>query len=346
VAFVPVGPLEYHGPHLPLGVDPLIAEGLCARTAAITGGVVLPPIHVSAGVLPLRFGVAFDLGTLRSVVRTVLEDLAGWDIRAIVLFSGHGALDHLHVMRQECDRLMELHADTYALMAIWNELTVEVEGDIHDHGAKVETSYMLELFPETVDLDALSDDPAADHVGVYAANPRFTASRGWGAKLAEHAVAGLTDRVRSMLAGQRPDNWSDLRALVGRLQAGDLEVHGARLADNGTPVVELFNPHDQSKYVTAVEAATWDGEPVDPAPFVLVNPSVGETGTERRVGDLDPLSGFYVRRNQTCRLLMNGVRGDPGPHRLALELELAGVMTIGAAGEIDVETVETGDDDG
>lgn len=343
MAFVPVGPLEYHGPHLPLGVDPLIAEGLCARTAAITGGVVLPPVHVSAGVLPLTYGVPFDLDVLRSVVRSVLDNLAAWGVRAIVVFSGHGALDHLHVMREECDRLMDQRPDVGALTTIWNELTVDVDGDIHDHGAKVETSYMLELFPGTVDLSALSDDPEADHVGVYAANPRFTASREWGALLVDHAVGRLAGKVRSMLAGEQPDNWSDLRALIERLQVGDLEVSGARLADDGTPVVELFNPHDQSKYVTAVMGATWDEEPVDPAPFVLVNPSVGETGTERTVGNLDPLSGFYVRRNQTCRLLMNSVRGDLGPHRLALELELAGVMAIGAAGEINVET---GNDDG
>ena len=40
---VPAGCVEYHGPHLPLGVDTLVVEELCRRTAARTKAVVAPP---------------------------------------------------------------------------------------------------------------------------------------------------------------------------------------------------------------------------------------------------------------------------------------------------------------
>ena len=40
---VPAGCIEYHGPHLPLGVDTLVVEELCRRVAARTKAVVAPP---------------------------------------------------------------------------------------------------------------------------------------------------------------------------------------------------------------------------------------------------------------------------------------------------------------
>jgi creatinine amidohydrolase len=43
LVFLPVGPLEWHGPHLPLGTDPLNSEEVSLRLAREVGGVVLPP---------------------------------------------------------------------------------------------------------------------------------------------------------------------------------------------------------------------------------------------------------------------------------------------------------------
>ena len=78
----------------------------------------------------------------------------------IVLMSGHGAIDHLHALREECDHLMK-DASVRAITTCWNELTADVNGDIHDHGAKVEISYMLELRGDLVQLKTLADGPDA-----------------------------------------------------------------------------------------------------------------------------------------------------------------------------------------
>jgi len=44
VFFVPTGLLEWHGEHLPLGLDSLKAYSLCMQTAEkLGGGIVLPP---------------------------------------------------------------------------------------------------------------------------------------------------------------------------------------------------------------------------------------------------------------------------------------------------------------
>ena len=49
VAYLPLGTLEYHGPHLPLGSDMLQPMGLYSELAGSVGGVVLPPLSLGTG---------------------------------------------------------------------------------------------------------------------------------------------------------------------------------------------------------------------------------------------------------------------------------------------------------
>ena len=337
IVFLPVGCVEYHGPHLPLGVDMLTADSLCHRTAAVTGGVVLPPLWLASGVLPLPHGIVVDVHVLRSVVRPILHQLAEGGFKVIVVLSGHGALDHLHVLREETDRIMDRFPDVNALTTVWNELNAGMEGDIHDHGAKVETSYLMEFHPRTVDLTTLDDDPGAEHVGVYAANPRFTASREWGAAMADHAVRRLAGVIEGFAMGERADSWAMLRQLVARIQSGDLEVvPGSGRLENGSLRVEMYNPHPQSKYITQVSFLTIDGQPVDPAGGTLANPSVGEGHTDTRIDRLGPLSGFYIRREQRMVVSVPVTGLGPGMHHVAAGFVLADVLEVGASGSLRV----------
>jgi creatinine amidohydrolase len=51
IAYVPLGPLEWHGPHLPFGVDMLHAHNMALEAAKLTGGVVLPPLPLGTETL-------------------------------------------------------------------------------------------------------------------------------------------------------------------------------------------------------------------------------------------------------------------------------------------------------
>ena len=46
LVFLPLGPLEWHGPHLPVGTDPIVAHQVSLRLAREVGGVALPPLFV------------------------------------------------------------------------------------------------------------------------------------------------------------------------------------------------------------------------------------------------------------------------------------------------------------
>jgi len=90
VALLPVGAIEAHGPHLPLGTDGLIATAM-ARAAASRleshgfGALLLPPLDYSAA----PFGAAFA-GTLSVAAGTIAALIA--DLAAEVERHGFAAL--------------------------------------------------------------------------------------------------------------------------------------------------------------------------------------------------------------------------------------------------------------
>jgi creatinine amidohydrolase len=49
VVYVPLGAYEFHGEHLPIGLDALNAHGVCLAAANRAGGLVLPPLFYGTG---------------------------------------------------------------------------------------------------------------------------------------------------------------------------------------------------------------------------------------------------------------------------------------------------------
>ena len=125
LAFLPLGPLEWHGPHLPLGVDPLRAEMAAVELARVMGGVALPTLYMGtererapAMLRHIGFkgdeyvvGMDFPACGLRSlycpeemfglVLRGWLELIhRSWGFRRIVIVNGHGGENHLAVINR------------------------------------------------------------------------------------------------------------------------------------------------------------------------------------------------------------------------------------------------------
>jgi len=84
IAYVPLGNLEWHGFHLPMGVDSLLAEKLAILCARFGGGLVMPPLNwgdnrvkdiVDATVNPVEISAVmnWELGARRLFPRTMVE---------------------------------------------------------------------------------------------------------------------------------------------------------------------------------------------------------------------------------------------------------------------------------
>jgi creatinine amidohydrolase len=331
IAYVPVGTLEFHGEHLPFGVDGFSAHALCLRAAERSGGVVLPPVYLAAGCLDMPFTLTFDLELVHAWVRATLDQLALRGFRAAVVLTGHGPLDLNHVLKRACREAEDACPGFAAYGLCWLELNASRltapepgEPTVVDHAAMVETSWMLALEPGLVRLDRLSGDPEARHEGVYGPNPRFTSSLPLGRAQIEACAELLGRRARDLAEGRRVDVLADLRTFV---------EHGwperPQLAGRAGDPAELLltNPGRASRYVSGVRVAV-DGRSVEAGAVVLVNRSPGETGVPVRASELSPERGFYVRRGQTATVTLEGVAAEAGPCEVRLELELGGVTTL------------------
>jgi creatinine amidohydrolase len=153
----PVGALEQHGPHLPLGSSTYIAERL-ARDVSEDLGILLAPT-LPYGVTLHGRGRFAGTATLRrkTLHRVVNELLACWEdhgIAEIVVLTAYRYEPHLDAL------LMVLTAsarttviDLYAIdVSDLLESPAEME-----HGGEVETSLMLHLAPERVRRNQIAD---------------------------------------------------------------------------------------------------------------------------------------------------------------------------------------------
>ncbi len=100
IAILPIGSLEQHGPHLPLGTDGYAAEALAQEVGRLTGGMVLPAIPFSwvgctnafSGGIGVREEVF--LNYLRAVVKTLWQT----GFRRILVLNMHGG--NFYAMRR------------------------------------------------------------------------------------------------------------------------------------------------------------------------------------------------------------------------------------------------------
>lgn len=156
VAFWPLGLLEHHGWHLPIGFDGLKADRICQRVAAGTGGVVLPTMWWGGGGGhdPFRWTHYQDQDAAGSMVGTTVVQLLRHGFRAIVLLAGHYPWQS--TLDKVVPPLQQLHPQ--ALLLYGTEMSmggdaVRLKGD---HAAREETSMGLALIPDLVDLDSLT----------------------------------------------------------------------------------------------------------------------------------------------------------------------------------------------
>lgn len=304
IAYLPIGTLEFHGEHLPFGVDSFEAHGLCRRAAAFSGGVVLPPVYLASGCLDLPFTLSFEHELVERWVTATIDQLAHRGFRVVVALSGHGPLDLTHLLKRVCEQAQQRHRDLAAYGLCWLELNAAAlsaeeddEPTCVDRAARVETSWMLALEPDLVRTERLADDPLATHLGVYGANPRFTASAQFGERQIAAAAHLLAQRASGLLAETRFDPLADLRAFVTHGWPERLLLLGR---SGPEPRLLLRNPGRASRYISAL-GIELDGTAIDPSVIVLRNDSVGETGAALRASELGPERGFHVRRRRKQR---------------------------------------------
>lgn len=93
-AVLPVGVVEQHGYHLPLGTDTIRAEEFSKRAAPKMNAVVLPaiPYCYSGGELPGTINISPQVFSL--LVTDIVLELARLGFKNVVIFLAHGGTDN------------------------------------------------------------------------------------------------------------------------------------------------------------------------------------------------------------------------------------------------------------
>ena len=340
IAWIPLGAIEFHAQHLPFGTDGFTGHGLLERAARRAGGVVLPWSYLTIGTLHFPWTFRYDPEVVAASVLGTLRQAASFGARVAVVHTGHAPLDLVHLLKRTCAEAetaigggFRAYGLTYLELNAALDVGLGTDWPVAvDHGATLETSWMLALEPELVALDTLPADDGEPIVGVYGPNPRTRADGDRGRDQVEAAVELLAGRALDLLGGGPFDTFADLRGFVERYWPEPLRL-GALAGGPQAGGPTLTNDGPVSRYLTAARLRV-DGVEVASDRYSLLNATPGEPPRPVPAGSLGPESGFYVRRGQTATIVLaDGLAA--GPHAIELTVGLAGVSEVTLAGDVE-----------
>lgn len=158
VAVLPWGATEAHNYHLPHGTDVIEADRIAresARLAAESGGrpIVLPviPFGNDEQQLDQVATISITTTTAHALLNDVVRSLKEQGIRRLLILNGHGGNEFKPMVRD----LQQRHRSLIVVVNFWQVCPGQRDGifdDPGDHAGDLETSLLLHLCPELVEL--------------------------------------------------------------------------------------------------------------------------------------------------------------------------------------------------
>lgn len=176
VVILPVGVVEEHGAHLPLGLDSFAAEAYAEAAAPHLeekgyAVIIAPTISYGVAHQALDFSGTLTLepATLRALVVDIGRSLARHGLDRLVILNGHRDLTHMKALDEARDVLIHEKAaqvlcvgfttDAAVTAACYRkdvgQLSRSVRTDREGHGGEWETSLALFSFPDLVDQNII-----------------------------------------------------------------------------------------------------------------------------------------------------------------------------------------------
>lgn len=238
IVVIPLGAqAKEHGPHLQLRNDFLIAEYLKGRIARTQPVVVYPTInyHYYPSFLEYAGSTSLQLETASSLVADICRVIAGHGPRKFyILNTGVSTLVPLRIAQQAL-ALQGIQMTYTDILTVAGEAEKKIKQQpTGTHADEIETSMMLYIAPETVDMrKAARDIPTVDGPGPLTLDPnnpfgRYSptgiygdatlASREKGRIVIEAMVEGINREINTLRKSPplaRPAPTIDLRRMTG-----------------------------------------------------------------------------------------------------------------------------------
>jgi creatinine amidohydrolase len=155
MVIIPVGSIEQHGKHLPLGTDILAAMEGCMLLAQKTDVLIAPVVLAGLSEHHMGFPGTITLSpeTFEAVIMDTAHSLIRHGFRKIMIYNGHGG-NSVSVK----NAVQKINQTTVATAVLLNDLRPPAAGTEQDmpaidwHAGVGETSLMLYLTPSLVDM--------------------------------------------------------------------------------------------------------------------------------------------------------------------------------------------------
>ena len=193
--YLPLGTVEWHCHHLPVGLDALTAHGLCLRAAA-QGGLVWPVLYYGTGGGHGEFPWTVMMPgrrELEALLTQTLCRLGDLGVARVVLFSGHFADEQLAMIDDLAAGWNAGGQNPHVTAFAVNR--ADVPGFAPDHAGLFETTLLDGLTEDLIDLSRLGPDtgdrfdPASPLWGIVGADPQGTPPLDKGALVAQMVAA-------------------------------------------------------------------------------------------------------------------------------------------------------------
>jgi creatinine amidohydrolase len=166
---LPVGVLEKHGPHAPMGSDIIRAREWAARAAEIEYAVVFPEfiygqIYIAQH-QPGTFTIPSDL--LWALLQATVDEIARNGFKRILIVNGHGGnndfLRYFIRVQVEKERDYAVYLHNPRSDPEYNDKVNRLRKSAYDgHAGERETSELLYLRPDLLKMDRSGDESGID----------------------------------------------------------------------------------------------------------------------------------------------------------------------------------------
>ncbi|MCD6368411.1 MAG: creatininase family protein [Thermoproteales archaeon] len=164
VVILPVGSIEVHGPHLPLGTDTMVIYHVALKAAELENALVLPPIYYAYVPENRHFPgtISLNSDTILMMLEDIITELSRQGFKKILILNGHGG--NKRILKLLARRLLEkgCRAQVYLIpdtLAPVRKIIEEVkETKVYEHACEIETSLVLHLAPHLVKLERVKGE--------------------------------------------------------------------------------------------------------------------------------------------------------------------------------------------
>ncbi len=153
---LPFGSVEEHGYHLPMSTDGDIVKGVCEAISTKSGVLVAPIVWYGVSNITKRYAgtTMVDPDTLRAYTRDILKSLKSSGFEMVYITSGHYSNSHVDAIKAGTKE-----SEIKTIFLDFSKIDFsEILETKPFHACEAETSLMLHLHPDKVDMNRAVDE--------------------------------------------------------------------------------------------------------------------------------------------------------------------------------------------